>query len=457
MHVEDGILYGLVAHQRILEGGNLAVSFEDIDSTPSVGIVHWKFVQTKTLTELGVAINPKGIIIVCKKTYDAIRFGLIPEGSVWLQIKYNDEYYVSDLANVILENVDYFEYYGDSPRNDDINLNPTIPPITAMDDGKILKVSGATIAFAEDEGGTVFYITLLENDEHELYAYLDYNTILSNIQNGMCAIVEYGGKYYELTKILIDRIVFTHIADADGEVSTAIVDNRNLWVVDYHASALVPATEGTLNSGKVLAVAGDGNTTEWIDPPANELPEIEVGYEGKVLTVNSTAENVEWADIPEELPTINSGDAGKVLTVNANEDGVEWGSAGGGGKYMHAMTIRAYQTDSVNMGFFVGLTMVSTSSQAVTASTFNDFLRNAGVPTSGIGYPCTSSLIPIESANNTYFCAGHIIPTLVTNGLVIYGTKVEIDFANSTTVYTGTRGAALNATIIDVTDYVTAL
>ena len=36
-------------------------------------------------------------------------------------------------------------------------------------------------------------------------------------------------------------------------------------------------------------------------------------------------------DIPgNELPTISSGDAGKVLTVNSNEDGVEWAAAGGG-------------------------------------------------------------------------------------------------------------------------------
>ena len=36
----------------------------------------------------------------------------------------------------------------------------------------------------------------------------------------------------------------------------------------------------------------------------------------------------------DELPTIASGDAGKVLTVNSGENGVEWTTpSGGGGSY----------------------------------------------------------------------------------------------------------------------------
>ena len=40
------------------------------------------------------------------------------------------------------------------------------------------------------------------------------------------------------------------------------------------------------------------------------------------------------SDIPEpELPAIAAGDEGKVLTVNSTEDGVEWANAGGGTTY----------------------------------------------------------------------------------------------------------------------------
>ena len=47
---------------------------------------------------------------------------------------------------------------------------------------------------------------------------------------------------------------------------------------------------------------------------------------GQVLTVNSSANGVEFANVPKELPVIVSGDAGKVLQVNAGETGVEWDS-----------------------------------------------------------------------------------------------------------------------------------
>lgn len=45
---------------------------------------------------------------------------------------------------------------------------------------------------------------------------------------------------------------------------------------------------------------------------------------GQVLKVNSSANGVEFGDVPTELPAISSGDAGKVLTVNLGETGIEW-------------------------------------------------------------------------------------------------------------------------------------
>lgn len=56
---------------------------------------------------------------------------------------------------------------------------------------------------------------------------------------------------------------------------------------------------------------------------ASELPTL--GTAGKVLTVNSGATGVEWANVPSELPA-TLGTAGQVLSVNSGATGVEWAS-----------------------------------------------------------------------------------------------------------------------------------
>lgn len=56
----------------------------------------------------------------------------------------------------------------------------------------------------------------------------------------------------------------------------------------------------------------------------DELPAIEEGDAGKVLTVNEAEDGAEWTDIPAELPPIEEGDAGKMLAVNAGETAPEW-------------------------------------------------------------------------------------------------------------------------------------
>lgn len=72
--------------------------------------------------------------------------------------------------------------------------------------------------------------------------------------------------------------------------------------------------------GKVLTVVEDdsGDTTvynaEWAEIP-DQLPAIEAGDAGKVLTVNVGETGTEWADAPSGLPEISSSDEGKVLTV----------------------------------------------------------------------------------------------------------------------------------------------
>lgn len=82
------------------------------------------------------------------------------------------------------------------------------------------------------------------------------------------------------------------------------------------------------NKPTLATVATSGSYTDLSNTPT-EIPTITTGDEGKVLTVNSTEDGVEWTDIPNELPTISSGDAGKALVVNSGETGVEWDTVSG--------------------------------------------------------------------------------------------------------------------------------
>lgn len=82
------------------------------------------------------------------------------------------------------------------------------------------------------------------------------------------------------------------------------------------------------NKPTLATVATSGSYTDLSNTPM-EIPTITTGDEGKVLTVNSTEDGVEWTDIPNELPTISSGDAGKALVVNSGETGVEWDTVSG--------------------------------------------------------------------------------------------------------------------------------
>lgn len=82
------------------------------------------------------------------------------------------------------------------------------------------------------------------------------------------------------------------------------------------------------NKPTLATVATSGSYSDLSNTPM-EIPTITTGDDGKVLTVNSTEDGVEWTDIPNELPTISSGDAGKALVVNSGETGVEWDTVSG--------------------------------------------------------------------------------------------------------------------------------
>ena len=109
-------------------------------------------------------------------------------------------------------------------------------------------------------------------------------------------------------------------------------DNTQVDYIKNKPTLATVATTGAYSdlSGtpNLATVATSGSYTDLTNTPM-EIPTITTGDEGKVLTVNSTEDGVEWTDIPSELPTISSGDAGKALVVNSGETGVEWDTVSG--------------------------------------------------------------------------------------------------------------------------------
>ena len=116
---------------------------------------------------------------------------------------------------------------------------------------------------------------------------------------------------------------------------SAFTEAIQSWTLSYTASevtgySITPAVLPTVtgNAGKILTVNSGANGVEWANAPT-ELPTV-TGNAGKILTVNSGATGVEWANAPTELPA-SLGTAGQVLTVNSGATGIEWATPSGGG------------------------------------------------------------------------------------------------------------------------------
>lgn len=113
----------------------------------------------------------------------------------------------------------------------------------------------------------------------------------------------------DIIKVLVDS---TH-NDAMGYYRWIITEGVGAWsYIGSEGPYYTKSQDDVLLQGKV-------NTN---------LDNVNVGSAtaGQVVKVNSSANGVEFGDVPKELPSIASGDAGKVLQVNSGETGVEWDS-----------------------------------------------------------------------------------------------------------------------------------
>ena len=106
------------------------------------------------------------------------------------------------------------------------------------------------------------------------------------------------------------------------------LDSLNPVSSDGVARAVIQAgaelpTRGSSDTGKVLTVANSDGDLEW-DEPADGLPDM-AGQDGKLLGAvdNNGTMEAQWVNPPESYPSV-AGNANKVLTVNSGATGVEW-------------------------------------------------------------------------------------------------------------------------------------
>ena len=76
----------------------------------------------------------------------------------------------------------------------------------------------------------------------------------------------------------------------------------------------------------------------------------------------------------ESIPTISSGDAGKVLTVNSTEDGVEWAAASGGSSFTPTSNLLlSWNGSAASNVLGVGIVVGATENVFNTSGTISDF------------------------------------------------------------------------------------
>lgn len=137
----------------------------------------------------------------------------------------------------------------------------------------------------------------------------------------------------------------------NNDIIKVLVDSTHSDAMGYYRWVI---TEG-VGAWSYIGSEGPYYTKSQVDTELNDkldkdFSNADVGQAtaGQVLTVNSSANGVEFVTPTKELPTIASGDAGKVLAVNLGETGVEWQSIVVGGGYEFVSTSNNFREIAPN-------------------------------------------------------------------------------------------------------------
>ena len=344
MYVEDEKLYGLVSHQKILEGGNLAITFEDTDSTPSIGIKHFKFVQTKMLGELGISVNPKGIIIISKDAMEKFSNNEIDPDMIAVQVCYDGVYYAAGLDTILDGTVEYFtETPNGELIGDTITLNPKLPPMTMGDAG--------TVPMVNDEGTGFTYGKELPNIESgDAGKVLKVNNAEDGVEWGVGRETDYAYRITNNGQIYI-------LAYNDGAVPPVYVGGTNCSAFNVYDVRKIIYVDNNLK--KVFDLA-------YYDDDHNEIVYIcgdDTDHTRKRFirfTWESGHSRYESFSIGafSNVPTYTGTTGGQVLKVKSDVSGLEWGNAVT--LYNHSVSISSsFHTYN---GF---INIISTSNEAI--------------------------------------------------------------------------------------------
>ena len=264
--------------------------------------------------------------------------------------------------------------------------------------------------------------------------------------------IAFGAKQTKTEKVVVST---TKIGDVTTDaVSGALtvdevptLNSLNPVSSDGVARAVIQAgaelpTRGSSDTGKVLTVANSDGDLEW-DEPAEELPDM-AGNDGKLLGAvdNNGTMEARWVNPPDSYPTV-TGNANKVLTVNSGATGVEWADAAGVDVGQDNVVLTG-DGDSVKIEF---TRVTDTSTTVIEHTNLTGTTNTAQDSTfSSDSWWCCFLAFDLDSVNKTIDAGSNPLLKITSSISVASDTQrnsIKLGFSVITTAISNARGAGV--------------
>ena len=156
MHIDSSNLVGGKLTKIDAENGQKILVIEDTDNTTDIPYQNYRFIQSKALTEIAVAIHPYGAVIISTKTNEMVNDDGIDLSKYHVQVKFGGNIYWIDLESLLaLDSGDDITFV---PRpadaEDGENLDEELPPYSSDVANKYLRVSadGQSLEWSDVDG-----------------------------------------------------------------------------------------------------------------------------------------------------------------------------------------------------------------------------------------------------------------------------------------------------------------